>query len=108
MGHLKLGPTQYSGEYLIFEAFCSLPDLTSGGLCELINCNIKTTGRLYNDISQTIPNMLSYKSKKIVNWLSDENYESDLKKINMIIRKENGKRIFYFIDLFGKNPFIDI
>lgn len=106
MGHFKLGSTEYSGVYLIFEDLCSIPDLACGGLCELINCNVKTMDGLYNNISLSIPNSLSYKSKRIVNWLSDEDFQSNLKKINMIIRKENGKRIFNFIDLFGKNPFI--
>lgn len=106
MGHFKLSSTEYSGGYLIFEDLCSLPDLASGGLCELINCNAKTMGRLYNNISLSIPNALSYKSKRIVNWLSNEDFQSNLKKINMIIRKENGRRVFNFIDLFGKTPLI--
>lgn len=106
MGHFKLGSTEYSGECLLIEDLCSIPDLASGGLCELINCNVETMGRLYNNISLNIPNSLSYKSKRVLNWLSDECFKSNLKKINMIIRNENGRRIFNFIDLIGKNPFI--
>lgn len=107
MGNFKLGSTKYDPGTMEIEDLCSIPDLVSGALCDFFNY-YKTNGlKLNSNFSYGISDSLSFKTKKILNWLSDEKAEKPLKRFSMIIeRTDENKLDFRILNLFGKHELL--
>ena len=89
------------------EDFCSIPDLASGALCDFFNYYKIKGIKLGSNLSYNIPDSLPFKTKKILNWLSDEKYEKPLKKLCLIIeRTKENKLDFRILNIFGKHKLL--
>jgi hypothetical protein len=103
MGHFRFGSTKSDSGGFVIEDFCSIPDLASGAICELINeyksSEIKMSSALINEFPEQLPN----KSRWIFNWLADARSDVLLKKVCLIIEKTKENNLdFKFLNYVNR------
>lgn len=66
-----------------FRYLMSIPDLSSGALCDMLTAYKKGRYQLCEHIMTPPPNIMRYKSKIICSWLAEQS--NNLKKLNVVI-----------------------
>lgn len=93
LGHIRIGTTKSDNGTLELEDLAAIPDLAAGAVCESLSKRYSDLKRPAKGLIHPMPFHLSYKSKYLLQWMSDD--RAPLRKVVLLINWSSDKKSKY-------------